>query len=77
MQSHRSLAWTICIVLAVLLSVATFTPLVIPPGKSAPFLFSFPYTLWTGFLVSVLFVLLTWIGTRVHPGSKQESGDKR
>jgi len=27
-----------------------------------------PYTLWMGFLVSVLLVIVTWIGTKVHPG---------
>ncbi|PCJ95244.1 MAG: hypothetical protein COA50_08495 [Flavobacteriaceae bacterium] len=47
--------------LAILVFIATFTPLVIPQNESTPFLFGIPYTIWVGFLVSVFFVVLTYL----------------
>ena len=32
-------------------------------------LFGIPYTLWLDFLVTVILVVLTYIGARVHPGT--------
>jgi len=31
-----------------------------------------PYSLWVGILTTMGFVLLTFIGTIVHPGKKEE-----
>ncbi len=60
--------WKICIGLALLLTILTFTPLVIPAGVYKPILFGLPYTLWTTILVTILYVVLTFVGSRVHPG---------
>ncbi len=60
--------WKWCCLAAILLSIVAFTPLVIPAGVYKPMLFGIPYTLWTGFLVTVALVTITFIGTRVHPG---------
>ena len=57
-----------------LLCAVTFTPLVIPSGEYKPMLFGIPYTLWTGFIITVALVVVTYIGTRVHPGMKDEEG---
>jgi len=48
--------------------ILIFTPLVIPVGKSDPFLLGMPYTLWMGILVSLILLGLTIIGSLVHPG---------
>lgn len=48
-------------ILAILLCIATFSPLVIPENDSSPFLLGVPYTMWMGFLVSVLFVVLAYL----------------
>ena len=64
--------WRICVALVVLVSALTFTPLVIPAGVYRPELFGLPYTLWTSILVTVLLVLLTYVGTRVHPGRNSD-----
>jgi amino acid transporter len=64
-------AWRLCKIIAIVLSVLTFTPVIIPYGQFRPLLFGMPYTLWSGLLLTILLVLLTWIGTRVHP-----SGDE-
>ncbi|WP_247234152.1 hypothetical protein [Telluribacter sp. SYSU D00476] len=66
----RSTIWKLTCWLAALLLAATFTPLVIPVGQSQPSLFSLPYTLWTGILISVLFVVLVFIGAYYHPSRK-------
>lgn len=67
--------WTICCVAAIILSIITFTPLVIPQGVSNPKLAGIPYSLWTSFIITVLLVVLTFIGTRVHPGMHEEEED--
>ncbi|MEM8965869.1 MAG: hypothetical protein AAF223_00765 [Bacteroidota bacterium] len=67
--------WYLCVAAVVLLSVITFTPLVIPAGVYEPMLFGLPYTLWVTFLIMILFVVITYIGTRVHPGRNDEDAD--
>ncbi|MBN1987264.1 MAG: hypothetical protein JW761_13220 [Prolixibacteraceae bacterium] len=58
--------WRIIATTAIVLILITFTPLVIAPGKTDPKLFSMPYTLWVSILITVLLVLLTYVGGRVH-----------
>lgn len=52
--------------LAVLLCVVTFSPLVIPPNETKPYLLGIPYTMWMGFLVSVLFVILAYLVSTIN-----------
>lgn len=68
----KSRLYSVLILLSLLLSALTFTPLVMPYGKHLPSLLHLPYTLWTGMLVSILFVCLTWLAVRWHPGRKEE-----
>jgi hypothetical protein len=65
-KKKQKLYWRITAVIAVILILITFTPLVIAPGKIEPKLFSMPYTLWVSILITILLVLLTYIGGRVH-----------
>ena len=67
-SSKKMRAWRVLIVCAVLLTIFTFSPLVVPQGVFKPELFGMPYTLWTSILVTIMYVVLTFIGTRVHPG---------
>ncbi|MEX2512190.1 MAG: hypothetical protein WD398_04735 [Cyclobacteriaceae bacterium] len=71
-MKKKRLYWNICCVTALLLCIITFTPLVIPQGVADPKLGGVPYSLWTSFIISVLLVVLTYIGTRVHPGMHKE-----
>ena len=64
--------YRVLIVLAVILGIITFTPLVMPYGIHEPTLFHLPYTLWTGLIVALLFVLLTYIAISVHPGKGED-----
>lgn len=72
MPLPNSTAWKICVTLVVMLSLLTFTPLIMPTGMYQPELFGIPYTFWTSFLLTVLLVVLTFIGTRVHPGRNSD-----
>ncbi len=69
---HR--LWRLCCAGAILLSVITFTPLVIRPGQIEPRLFGLPHTLWAGMLVAFGLVLLTLVGSLVHPARHEEEG---
>lgn len=73
MKTQRNArGYNILILLALVLGLITFTPLVIPYGLHRPVLFHLPYTLWTGLLVAIIFVLITWIAIRIHPGRGED-----
>ncbi|MBN2030582.1 hypothetical protein JW824_10090 [bacterium] len=75
MKSKKTLYWNLCILAMVILSIITFSPLVIPEGKFTPLVFGLPRTLWTGIVVYVFMVLFTYFGTRVHPRSDRTKGE--
>lgn len=62
----QKLYWRITAAIAVVLILITFTPLVIAPGKIEPKLFAMPFTLWMSILITILLVVLTYIGGRFH-----------
>ena len=64
--------WTLCGILVIVLMVLGYTPLMIPDGVYKPMIMGIPYSLWTSFLVTVILVTLTYIGSKVHPGSDEE-----
>lgn len=65
--SRRRLYWRLCYGGIILLSVLTFSPLVIPPGTYRPMVLGMPYTLWVGILVAVLTVGFTYGATQLYP----------
>jgi hypothetical protein len=66
-KNKKQVYWKICCSLAIFISLLTFTPLVMPHGIINPQIFSLPYTFWTGIIIAVALVTLTYIGARVHP----------
>lgn len=74
MKKHN-LAWRLCVVAIVALCVLAFTPLVIPANESPPMLLGVPRTLWAGILVYAAMVVVTWVGTRVHPEADKNAED--
>jgi hypothetical protein len=64
---NKQRLWKLCCVGALLLCILTFTPIVIPNGDFSPQLLGFPYSFWTGILIAIALVSLTYIGARVHP----------
>ena len=57
----------IIIAAAVVLTILSFSPAVIPAGQAEPRLGGMPYTLWMGILVTIGFVVLTFLGSLFHP----------
>lgn len=72
MQGIKKYLWYLTIIAALALVVITFTPLVTPYDRYMPRLFGFPYTIWTGILISVGLVLLTVVGSILHRGSNRD-----
>lgn len=67
--------WRICVILVVLLIILAYTPLMLPHGVYKPMFMGLPYTLWTSILITISLVALTYIGSKVHPGSDEEEGE--
>jgi hypothetical protein len=72
MNKRKTRYWRICTALVVLLVIITYTPLIIPGGVYKPMVLGIPYTLWTSFLITAALVLITYIGSKVHPGKDEE-----
>ena len=56
--------------LALLVFIASFSPLVLPPHQLDPKFLKIPYTMWMGFAVSVVFVLLAYAVSLVYKKQK-------
>lgn len=65
-MNKQKLYWRITAAFAVALIIITFTPLVISPGRIEPKLLSMPFTLWMSILITILLVVLTYIGGKIH-----------
>ena len=71
-KKKNRLYWRIIAATAVFLILLTFTPVIIEPGKTDPRLFAMPYTLWTSILITIILVVLTYLGGRVHLNDEDE-----
>ena len=71
MENKKTLYWRLCCLAVAVLSVITFTPLVIPEGRYEPMLAGVPLTLWAGIAIAVAMVALTLVGTYVHPDEEE------
>ena len=63
----RVTRWRLCMLAVLILSVISFTPLVIPMGEYRPMLAGIPITLWAGGLVAFALVALTYLAGLLHP----------
>ena len=66
MKTKRAKLLRILDVLALLLVVITFSPIIIPPGEANPHIKGIPYTMWAAFLISILFVFLAYLVSVVN-----------
>ena len=57
---------SLIVVLAVILVVITFTPLILAPGKIEPKFLAMPFSLWTSITITIILVLLTFLATRIR-----------
>lgn len=67
--------WRICSISVFILCILVFTPLVIPAEVYKPELLGIPYSLWTSFFITVILVVFTLIGTKVHPGLDEKEDE--
>ena len=74
-MDKKSKYWKICSAIVIILTILVFTPLVSPIGEYKPMLFGIPYTLWMSFLITLSLVIITLIGTKIHPGIDQEENE--
>lgn len=65
---NKDFIWKLCCGFILLLIILTFTPVIIPAGVDSPYFMGMPYTLWAGILLSFLFLVVTVLGSLVHPG---------
>ena len=72
-SQRKIINWRICIFIVILLAALGLSPVVIPTGIFKPSFLGMPYTLWMGSLVCMCLVLMTYIGSRVHPGNNNEN----
>ena len=72
MNRKKTVFWRIFVALVFVLIVITFTPLIIPQGIYKPMVLGIPYTLWVSMLITIVLVLLTYLGSKVHPGKDDE-----
>ncbi|MBT3241957.1 MAG: hypothetical protein HN352_02330 [Bacteroidetes bacterium] len=72
----KSRGWKICIIIFVILTIVSFTPLIIPQGIYKPEILGIPYSLWSGFFITLALVILTFAGTRMHPGGEEKKTGK-
>lgn len=73
-MKKKKLIWRLCIVAVFIIIIFTFSPLVIAKGKIEPFLFGMPYTLWITILLTIILVVITFIGGKVLP-DEEEGGE--
>jgi hypothetical protein len=72
MKNLKQKIWISTAIVAILLSVITFTPVVIPLNHYKPELLGMPYTLWAGILIMIAYILNTLIAIFVHPGNDKD-----
>ena len=65
MKGAENIGWKLCVIAFLSLSTLAFSPLVIEPKKLTPTLFGLPYTLWSGILVAVALLFVTFVATRL------------
>jgi len=74
-SSYKPLVWKLCCIGIILLSVLTFTSLVIPAHQFEPTLSGVPYTLWVGITMTAVIMLVNAVGAVFYPGEESESGE--
>jgi hypothetical protein len=59
-------------VVFILMTIASFTSILIPEGEINPKLAGIPYTVWVGVVYCILYVLLAYIASKFQ---KEETND--
>ena len=62
----KKILWRILVILVLVTGVASFL-WIFTPDRTGPFLWSMPYALWTGILMTVVLVVFTLVGSLIFP----------
>lgn len=71
MKTSVRTRWTIYGVAVLILSVISFTPLVIPYGVTEPYFLGLPRTLWAGLLISLSIYVILVLAMITTDGEKK------
>ncbi len=71
MKTSVRIRWTIYGVVVLILSVISFTPLVIPYGVAEPYFLGLPRTLWAGLLISLSIYVILVLAMITTDGDKK------
>lgn len=63
---RRRRQWLACRIVALLTLLVALSPLTMPAGISNPRILGTPYTLWVSLALTVLLLLLTWLGSQLQ-----------
>lgn len=64
-MNKNKLYWRLTAGTALVLVLLSLSPLVLYPGKINPKFLSMPFTLWVSILITILLVVLTYVGGRI------------
>lgn len=62
--------WLLCKIAYILLIIISFSPLVLSESDTEPFVWGMPKVLWSGLLISLLFIIITLVGALVINSEK-------
>lgn len=72
-MTNQKKLWRICVIAVVLIAILVYSPLITKAGKTDPFLFGMPFTLWTSMLLTIFVVALTYVGGLFLPNDEEGS----
>ncbi len=67
MAAKKNSIWTRCIWLIMIIMATIYSPLVLRPGVTEPWVLGLPYTLWASLLGAFSIVLITAIAAYWRP----------
>lgn len=62
-STYRNI-WLISVIMSIVVIIITYSPLILKEGKILPGIGGFPFSLWTGILLTIILVINTAIAAR-------------
>jgi len=72
-MKNKKLFWKLSVASVILIILITYSPLVIPSGKYQPTVFHLPYSLWLSILLTILLVIMTYLGGKAIPDKEEDT----
>ncbi len=65
-KNRNKKRWYVIVAIVIVLVVVTFSPIILSPGRIEPKFLSLPFTLWSGMLLTIVVVILTYLASRIQ-----------